>query len=91
MWNSSTNVDDVSEPIRPAPADDAVLARRREIGKRLRDKRIEAALSQEALAERTGLERKAISRAETGTHAISLDGLIRWAHALDLNERDLLG
>ena len=67
-----------------------MIARRTEIGGRIRRQRTAVGLSQETVAERAGLERKAISRAETGTHALTLDALIRVAHALGLSESELL-
>lgn len=74
-----------------SPLDDEFVAgRRTHIGNLLRDKRHAAGLSQESLAELAGVERKTISRAETGTHALTLDALIRIAHALQMSEGDLL-
>lgn len=77
---------DHDQPLSP----DEVIARRTEIGGRIRLHRAAAGLSQEAVAERAGLERKAISRAETGTHALTLDALVRVAHALGMSESELL-
>jgi transcriptional regulator with XRE-family HTH domain len=41
-------------------------------------------LSQEKLAERCGLDRKTISRVETGSTSLLLDRLLRIARALDV-------
>lgn len=68
----------------------AIQRRRVELGGRIRTKRRDAGLSQETLAERAGVERKLISRMETGTHAITLDSLIQIAAALNMSEADLL-
>lgn len=68
----------------------AVASRRLELGRGIRSLRLAAGLAQEGLALRAGVERKSVSRAETGTHAISLDAVIRLADALGISEGDLL-
>jgi transcriptional regulator with XRE-family HTH domain len=50
----------------------------------VRERRTELGLSQEALAERCGVDRKSISRVETGTFSPSLDRVWRLADGLDL-------
>jgi transcriptional regulator with XRE-family HTH domain len=47
-------------------------------------------LSQEALAERAGIDRQAINRIELGHQSPILDTLIRIADALDVPLRDLV-
>lgn len=59
-----------------------VSTRRREIGQRIRRHREHQGFSQEVLADRAGLSRQTIYRAELGTHGISLDALFRIADAL---------
>jgi transcriptional regulator with XRE-family HTH domain len=63
---------------------------RRAIGDRIRAARIERKLSQEALAELVGLDRKTINRVEQGVHATSVDHLLLIAHALDTPLADLV-
>lgn len=41
-------------------------------------------MTQEDLAERAGMDRKTISRAENGRHAIDLDQVVRLAHAMQV-------
>lgn len=63
-------------------SNDAILA---EIGNRLRRLRLNADISQEALAETTGLSRKTVQNAENGANC-SMDTLVRMLrglHALD--------
>lgn len=71
-------------------SEDEVLERRRLLGLRIRSKRLERNYSQEELARRANLERKAISRSETGSHAPTLDAVVRIASALEISESDLL-
>ena len=72
------------------PPDDWVLARRRAIGEQIRTTRRAARLSQEALAERAGMDRQAINRIEQGHAAAYIDTLIRIAAALDTPLADLV-
>lgn len=73
------------------PSDEWVIARRQTIGDRIRDARRVARLSQEALAERAGIDRQSINRIELGRQAAYIDNLIRIAYALDLPLADLVG
>lgn len=73
------------------PPDEWVIARRQDIGEQIRDARRAARLSQEALAERAGMDRQAINRIELGRQAAYIDNLIRIAYALDLPLADLVG
>jgi transcriptional regulator with XRE-family HTH domain len=63
---------------------------RRAIGDRIRAARTERKLSQEALAEAIGLDRKTINRIEQGAYATSIDHLLLIAHALDTPLADLV-
>ena len=58
--------------------------RRLRFGEALRERRLAAGLSQEDLAERCGIDRKSISRMETGTFSPRLDSVWTVADALDL-------
>lgn len=66
------------------PAPHWVLQQRRRVGRRIRELREERGLSQLKLAERAGVERKAIYRAELATHSTGLDHLLMIARALDV-------
>ncbi|MBW1600923.1 helix-turn-helix transcriptional regulator [Streptomyces sp. JJ66] len=69
-------------PAPTEPPSDRVLRRRREIGDNIRDARLQANLTQERLAERAGLSRGSVIRAELGTRAARVDWLIAIADAL---------
>jgi transcriptional regulator with XRE-family HTH domain len=72
----------------PPPAVD--LARcRRSFGNRLRELREAADLSQERMAELAGLDRKTVSRIETGTHSPVLDGVFALCAVLDTHPVEL--
>ncbi|MEV5350397.1 helix-turn-helix transcriptional regulator [Streptomyces achromogenes] len=73
-----------------APPPDWVLARRRAVGERIRGARAAKRLSQEALAERAGLDRQAINRIELRHQSPVLDNLIRIAAALNVPLADLV-
>lgn len=60
-------------------SNDAILA---EIGDRLRRLRLNADISQEALAESTGLSRKTVQNAESGENC-SMDTLVRMLRGLN--------
>ena len=55
---------------------------RRRVGDRIRVLRRERELTQEGLAERTGLDRKTISRTENAHHSAPLDHLAMIARGL---------
>ncbi|WP_431979985.1 helix-turn-helix domain-containing protein [Streptomyces qinglanensis] len=78
----------------PPPADDerpAWLAQQRlDIGRRIRDARLWANLSQEQLAERIGVERRTVVRIELGTTSPPLDRILWIARALDVPPASLL-
>jgi putative transcriptional regulator len=60
-------------------SNDAILA---ELGERLRRLRLNADISQEALAEATGLSRKTVQNAENGANC-SMDTLVRMLRGLN--------
>ena len=60
------------------------------LGKRIREERIKAGLSQETLAEMVGLSRQHISHTEGASTKISLPALIKVANALDTSVDKLL-
>ncbi|NUH35239.1 helix-turn-helix transcriptional regulator [Streptomyces samsunensis] len=64
------------------PLPDWVLQQRRRVGDRIRDLREERGLSQEWLAERTGLSCHTIYRIELAQYGTSIDHLTLIAHAL---------
>lgn len=64
------------------PPSARVLVRRREIGAQIRAAMLRANLTQERLAERTGLSRDTIVRVELGTTSARLDWLIAIADAV---------
>ncbi len=55
----------------------------------VREYRLAAGLSQEALAERCGVDRKSISRMETGAFSPRLDSVFNVAEALDIPVSEL--
>jgi transcriptional regulator with XRE-family HTH domain len=59
-----------------------LVVSRRLFGARLRQLREDAKLSQEALAEAAGLDRKTVSRLEGGVHSTLLDHVFTLAAAL---------
>lgn len=75
-------------PSAPPPA--WVLDRRRAIGDHIRSVRREANLTQEKLAELSGMDRQSINRIEQGHQAAIIDNLIRIADALNVPLADLV-
>ena len=59
-------------------------------GSNVRSLRLELGLSQEELANRTGLHRTYVSSVERGQRNISLDGIRRLAEQLGVSASDLL-
>jgi transcriptional regulator with XRE-family HTH domain len=66
-------------------------ARRRVFGDRLRAFRLKAGLSQEELADRSGLHRTYVSSVERGQRNISLATIHSLADALGIDARDFFG
>jgi transcriptional regulator with XRE-family HTH domain len=74
----------MAPPRRPA------TERQREFGDRIRARRAELGLSQEALADRAGLQRAYIGQVEIGMRSVGLDNLARLAKALEVDLGTLL-
>lgn len=72
------------------PLPDWLLAQRRQVGARIRDARIQANLTQEALAERVGVERRTIVRIELGITSPPLDRILAIARALGVPSGSLM-
>lgn len=68
-------------------ADDALL---REFGDRVRARRLDAGLSQEALAEQAGLHRTYVGSIERGERNVALVNIVRLARALGVDPADLV-
>lgn len=67
-----------------------VMDRIQAFGLALREARLRAGLSQEALAERADLHRNWVSLVERGKHAAALDSIFALADALELNAAHLI-
>ncbi len=65
-------------------------ANRRAFGRRVRERRLALGLSQEALAERSGLHRTYVGSVERGERNISLDNIHTLAGALDVSPATLV-
>lgn len=72
------------------PLPDWVPARRRVIGDRIRAARVAAHLTQEAVAGRSGLDRKTVNRLEQGHTSPLLDHLLLVADAIGVSLADLV-
>lgn len=70
-----------------ADAQQAVTA---ELGERIRARRLELGLSQEALAAGAGLHRTYIGSAERGERNVALVNTVRLARALEVDPADLV-
>lgn len=75
-------------PCEPAP--DWLIRERREIGNRVRERRLYANLTQEGLRDATGVERLTIQRIESGATDARISWLLRIARALDVHVTELL-
>ena len=75
-------------PLDPLPA--WVISRRQHVGRRIREARRNAALSQLKLGEHVGLDHKTIHRFEYGLADPSLTDLLLIADALDVSVLELL-
>lgn len=60
------------------------------MAERILAKRKKAGLSQDALAELAGIDRKTINRIEKGHFSPSMETFFRIAHAFNMNAKDLL-
>jgi len=60
------------------------------VAERITTKRKKAGLSQDALAELAGIDRKTVNRIENGHFSPSMETFFRIAHALRANAKDFL-
>lgn len=60
------------------------------VAERITAKRKQAGLSQDALAEMAGIDRKTVNRIENGHFSPSMDTFFRIAYALRANAKDFL-
>lgn len=74
----------------PAPPPDWVLDRRRHIGARIREERRRARLTQEAVANRVGIDRPSMVLIEQGERNATINTLLLIADALDVPLADLV-
>ncbi len=65
--------------------------RAKEIGKRIKDLRLKAGLSQVGLGEKAGTDPNTVARAERGLHRASSDTIEKLAKALGLTTTDITG
>lgn len=72
------------------PVPEHVIARRRRIGKRIRDARLHADLTQERLGEMTDLHRNTIVNIELGIYSPRLDSLLMIADAVRVPLHELI-
>lgn len=75
-------------PSEPLP--DWIIQQRRQVGDRIRQTRMARGMSQERLGQAADLDRKTVSRIETGTGSPLLDHLLRIARALNVEPALLL-
>ncbi|MEV4966640.1 helix-turn-helix transcriptional regulator [Streptomyces sp. NPDC024062] len=75
--------------MRPDPSAE-LLAYRRHVSDQLRDARSRANLTQQALAERAGVEKQTVSLIENGHSSPLLETVWRLARALDVPVADLV-
>lgn len=75
---------------RPTPPDERVLARRREVGERIRQVRETHNLSQPDVCGRAGIDVATYSRIERGHSSPLLDTLIRIADAIGVPLTELV-
>ncbi|MFE9935829.1 helix-turn-helix domain-containing protein [Streptomyces hirsutus] len=75
---------------RPTPPDDRVIARRRQVGERIRRVREHHNLSQQDVCGRSGIDVASYSRIEQGHASPLLDTLIRIADAIGVDLAELV-
>ncbi|MEV7857187.1 helix-turn-helix transcriptional regulator [Streptomyces sp. NPDC088183] len=75
---------------RSVPPPDHVLVRRRAVGDRIRAARLAAGLTQQGIAERTGMDRATYNRIEQGHSSPLLDSLFLIADAIGVPLADLV-
>lgn len=60
------------------------------VGARLRELRVDAEMTQEQIADATGIHRPVVARMERGIHVADVDTVTRYANALGLGLADVL-
>ncbi|MGW3191579.1 helix-turn-helix domain-containing protein [Streptomyces ardesiacus] len=75
---------------RPTPPDDRVIARRRQVGDRIRQVREHLNLSQLDVCGKSGIDVATYSRIEQGHSSPKLDTLIRIADAMGVEVEELV-
>lgn len=75
---------------RPTPPDARVIARRREVGERIRRVREHRNLTQHDVCGRSGIDLASYSRIEQGHSSPKLDTLIRIADAMGVDLADFV-
>ncbi|MFM9566099.1 helix-turn-helix domain-containing protein [Streptomyces turgidiscabies] len=73
-----------------APPPEWIVDRRRAIGERIRESRRHANLTQEAVANRIGIDRPSIIEIEQGQRNMTIDTFIRIADAIGVPLTDLV-
>lgn len=76
--------------MRHDPPDEWVLHRRRVIGRRIAEARAAAGLTQENLAEATGIDRRSLQRYEVGETDPTVGRVLRISRAVDVPLADLV-
>ncbi|MEV4424086.1 helix-turn-helix transcriptional regulator [Streptomyces sp. NPDC049602] len=74
----------------PADQPEWITSAQQALGRRIRDARVYANLTQEQLAARAEIDRSTIQRIEGGKTDAKFSHLLRVADALNVNVRDLL-
>jgi hypothetical protein len=67
----------------------SVKAKTNIISKRLKDYRVEAGLSQQALSDYAGVDRKTVNRIENGHFSPNIETLLRLTTALDVTPAEV--
>lgn len=67
----------------------SVKAKTNIISKRLKDYRVEAGLSQQALSDYAGVDRKTVNRIENGHFSPNIETLLRLTTALDVTPAEI--
>ncbi|MHB9860658.1 helix-turn-helix domain-containing protein [Streptomyces sp. YIM S03343] len=73
-----------------SPQPDWVIAQRQVIGEAIRASRVDAGLTQETVALRSGVDRPSVVRIEQGQQSPTTDTLIRLAAAIGISVPDMI-
>src|SRR6266545_7065646 len=77
--------------IMPDQAKAALNDTTRAFGQRVRDRRLELGLSQEAAAARCGIHWTQLGKVERGQRSLRLETIVKIAHGLDIDAGELVG